>query len=40
MNELASTVERHRRELRPHCYRMLGSLLDVEDAVRKTLLRA
>ena len=26
MNEFASNVERHRRELLVHCYRMLGSL--------------
>ena len=34
MNEFASTVERHRRELLVHCYRMLGSLL---DATRRVL---
>jgi len=40
VNELDHAAQSHRRELLLHCYRMLGSLPDAEDAVQETLLRA
>jgi RNA polymerase sigma-70 factor (ECF subfamily) len=39
-SEFAALLERHRRELQVHCYRMLGSFEESEDLVQETFLRA
>ena len=38
--EFEALVERHRREIQVHCYRMLGSFSDAEDLTQETFLRA
>jgi len=38
--DFEALVERHRREIQVHCYRMLGSFADAEDHAQETFLRA
>jgi RNA polymerase sigma-70 factor (TIGR02960 family) len=40
MSDLEAAFARHRRELHVHCYRMLASYDEAEDAVQETYLRA
>jgi RNA polymerase sigma-70 factor (TIGR02960 family) len=38
--DLSAAMNRHRRELHVHCYRMLGNFEEAEDLVQETYLRA
>src|SRR5271165_7026920 len=38
--EFGALVERYRRELHVHCYRLTGSVHDADDMVQETFLRA
>jgi RNA polymerase sigma-70 factor (ECF subfamily) len=38
--DFGAVVQRHQRELRVHCYRMVGSFDEADDLVQETFLRA
>jgi len=40
MSESIAQLEEHRAALTGHCYRMLGSVVDADDAVQETMVRA